>query len=625
MPFAKFKIVFDPSCNPLDTGMVKKIAFVELRSFQDQNRVLKWQDLYYRGSRRVMIEAGDFGDFKRSISFNQEHEAQLQRVEQDFLAGRNRPDHGGFPRTNRMREHPPLHHEENLPMLRPQNAAAAPPSPAKHKSNPFGNAKPVDVLARQHEIEKKLITINHTTIKTPGLLPGDKIDMPHAPPPKQEQPEPVVEKPQDLSMSPSSEKSGLTPAPIPSSVYGQKQSLADLLSSKNDSDSVLGHTTGKAATRKSVSTPKPPVKKPTILKKKQFVVSTPAQQLELAKMTSEEQREVDIIRDTEPTQQPDTNEEAPPVETVEVTEEKVEKNVSAAKDESKIRRPHKESPKEFNKEQKPKELKREPREIRDPREPRPPKETKKRRDSRPKVHEVQEGDKESKPEQTGDVPSKEKTQRDISRLHSISERNKAFASLDRPDFKKHLSEMTQALEEREKPRAARGGKIRRRGGRNGALSDRVNKAGEVQADSKSERAELKDRVVRSERRSDFKSARTDLKPDEDRRTGTSPASPTRQRHQLGREDNKKLELRESNGTSEPKNGVFLRDNGADTSGGESRRGADRGSESSRGADRGRGRGRGRGGRGGRGRGRGNHAGTTGTTPPVQELAGAPES
>lgn len=139
MLYKKAKVVFDPSLNPLDTGVVRKVAFVELSLSADLNRVLKWQDLHYKGSRRVVIEPADFADFKHCISFNEQNASRLQLIE--------------VPKREIMKREPE------------QPTVQAPPKP---KPNPFGNAKPVDVVARRQEIEKKLIMVNHTTFKTPG-------------------------------------------------------------------------------------------------------------------------------------------------------------------------------------------------------------------------------------------------------------------------------------------------------------------------------------------------------------------------------------------------------------------------------------------------------------------------
>ncbi|EGV63330.1 hypothetical protein CANTEDRAFT_123453, partial [Yamadazyma tenuis ATCC 10573] len=65
------------------------------------SRVLKWQDLYYKASKRVMIEQANFLDFQDCMRFNQEHALELQRIEEDLASGKLRPngEHGGPQRS----------------------------------------------------------------------------------------------------------------------------------------------------------------------------------------------------------------------------------------------------------------------------------------------------------------------------------------------------------------------------------------------------------------------------------------------------------------------------------------------------------------------------------------------
>lgn len=84
-PFVKFKILTDPSSNILETHIIKQVAFVELESAQDAQKALKWHDLYYKGTRRVIVEVADFNDFRHCIQFNQEHADEIHRIQQEFL------------------------------------------------------------------------------------------------------------------------------------------------------------------------------------------------------------------------------------------------------------------------------------------------------------------------------------------------------------------------------------------------------------------------------------------------------------------------------------------------------------------------------------------------------------
>ncbi|SGZ50874.1 CIC11C00000000240 [Sungouiella intermedia] len=585
--FVKFKIVFDPSSQPLESGVVKKIAFVELASFADQNRVLKWHDLYYRGSRRVVIEMADFEDFKYCMAFNQEHEQQLRDVEREFLAGKSRhgwaEDHGrglfGHEGMNGGHSHHLLsygrgilgdngalqHRVESL-HNRPSNASSLAPSqpptllqpvrkptlPDHPKPNPFGNAKPVDILLKEHEIENQLITINHTTIRTAGVMES----APEAKVAKQVHSTHLESQAPEPSSLPS-DKPGFTPAPIPSSVYGQKQSLADILS-KNDSDLAL---TPKTSTRKSATTtPKPQVIKPTILKKKSAVTASHEVSVEHSKGEDAANgveveslvENGDLVVSNEDGQG-HTNEEVKASVPEQSSAKEHIRNVKAnkrrelkskegkdverghprergAKRGSKEDKPREQgetrTPREPKEPKEPKELKgpkqskrprepkeqREPRESREVREPKEPKEPRDRRvfgesKESKELKETKEskGSKEPKellkpkhadsteelkvsketlkqkeiddlhgskwPRKTREFrepreprPPRRRGSRDSepfirapkgseedaehkqkTRIHNLSERNKSFASSNRPDFKKQLSEMTNAM------------------------------------------------------------------------------------------------------------------------------------------------------------------------------------
>ncbi|KSA01280.1 uncharacterized protein AC631_02976 [Debaryomyces fabryi] len=315
--FVKFKIVVDPSSNILETHVIKKVAFVELESFQEMNKVLKWQDLYYKATRRVVVELADFHDFQHCIAFNQEHEREIQEIQDDFIKQKQSQHfgHGGFDQPRNIninsppRKHQPLNSHatsilqpslsERKPSM-PQEGSVGPPTaaPQKNKPNPFGAAKPVDVLAKLHEIDKKLITINHTTIKTLGPM-ADDIDLGHhdstgkqassepthvpherrmsqkdsrrtsvnilkRPSPSTSQNVPSAESHPELKEA---EKSQLTKAPIPESIYSPKdnnKSLAELLSKNENPSPPKGRSTPKSIK----NSPKPSTNKPVILKKK---------------------------------------------------------------------------------------------------------------------------------------------------------------------------------------------------------------------------------------------------------------------------------------------------------------------------------------------------------------------
>lgn len=504
--FVKFKIVFDPLSQPLESGVVKKIAFVELLSFSDQSRVLKWHDLYYRGLRRVAIESADFHDFQNCMSFNQENELKLRDVEREFLSGRNRhgwaEDHGrGHEHQNGssfgrgvLGNHGNLSRHENMGgaanILHRPALQTQPKAVSQHpKSNPFGNAKPVDVLSKLNEMDKHLITIGHTTITAPGI--GEELKGAVGESAKNTKSSFSASKDTPSGPSPAPAKPGLTPAPIPSSVYGQRQSLADILS-KNDSD---GSVSAKQAVRKSATgTPKPQVIKPTILKKKPAITSPHQPETELAAppsldgetdgvkklnsdlnetlKESEAEAEVnDVTKTSESHKSPGHNghSQRRELKTQEVKGDQ-EKGAKETRGTKKPRGPKlprdgailENKPKAEVSENRPAEKEREERgsrffknfkSRRDSFENRPPKFPAERRGS--KSDELHKNPEEASLEQP-------ENGRPL-RQQNLLERNKAFAASSRPDFKKHLSEITHASEREHKsprkprkPRAERG-------------------------------------------------------------------------------------------------------------------------------------------------------------------------
>lgn len=269
-PYVKFKILVDPAADPLQTGTVRKIAFVELESYQDYSKALKWHDLYYRQGRRVVVEMADFQDFQHSVKYNQEHQQQLLELEQDVASGKFRLTGSSGPMN---RGSPIAPHRSLGPKLGSHAGAGSGAetskpgfdtvlSKPKPKPNPFGAARPVDVLAKEGEIQKKLITVNHTTIKTMGSINSD--------PPRERRKSMNIlrrdskaeDSPQPPAAAAEQPNSKYSPAPA-ASVYGDGKSgisLAQILSAAN-SDSNLAANSAK-------NSPKPAVSKPTILRKK---------------------------------------------------------------------------------------------------------------------------------------------------------------------------------------------------------------------------------------------------------------------------------------------------------------------------------------------------------------------
>lgn len=334
--FVKFKIVVDPSSNILETKVIKKVAFVELANFSDFQKVSKWQDLYYKQNRRVVIEMADFNDFKTTIRFNEEHQREIAEIEADFNSNKNNPrfqDGGLSGSGDRYSSRPGGVRSDNLRALQSQPPLKSPTlqqlqikTPIlKPKPNPFGNAKPVDTLSKQQEIEKKLINLNKTTVQTlgddienvdiettikkfhesaspryrRGSFEGRRLSFSILKRPtdlaanlnnldssntnNHTTPDPLkkdFDQPKKLNQSKVSAVPGtqslaveesnskkLSPAPVPEYAYLQNtsgKSLAELLAEKPDSNS-----NGKGVTR----TEKKPAPKPIILKKK--VLSQP--------------------------------------------------------------------------------------------------------------------------------------------------------------------------------------------------------------------------------------------------------------------------------------------------------------------------------------------------------------
>lgn len=492
MLFIKFKIVYDPVSNPLETGIVKKSAFVELKSFSDQNRVVNWQDLYYKGNRRVIIEPADYADFQGCMKFNHENDSELRRIEREFLAnktrgsfeGRRSSHSGHIPGLGVLGELEAMHlsGRDNLrmggpgrrssfgsgghngppqpkPLTRFTSSHTATPQvidpghetpalgPPKPKPNPFGNAKPVDILAKEHEMDKKIVSIDPNTVTA---LSSDSEDMLKKK--GSNDANGRVRAPLKTVESAKSESNALSPAPIPSSIYGQKKSLADILSTKSESEDTR---TPNAKGRKSANGTPKPQGKPVILKKKPSTVSSPAHQKELERLSSPDALHLE-------------SKSAPEVST------KSEVLVADLDDGSKLEptqstKPATDATKDVSlKEDKSKAT-----------------QGKRSRDNlRRKLFLRSKRGSVDESITRGGVtvkPSAEFNHPIHKDQHHLTERNKSFSSQQRPDFKKHLIEMTLALEDKvhledkseEKDRSSnRGG---RRGGRRAGSEKRGGK------------------------------------------------------------------------------------------------------------------------------------------------------
>ncbi|KAH3681246.1 hypothetical protein WICPIJ_007792 [Wickerhamomyces pijperi] len=190
MKYQKLKVfweinfeVLQISPDPLEAlNHHKKAAFVELGTHQDLNKVLNWRDLYLdNGMGKVMTMLGNFQDFK---TYNDLHQRVSEEDDPSLPFNRRRvnmrkpinpPQHNidhQFQRPFQPIRQPNIQHQpkrEDFPVFeQPLQHQQAPTQ--RRKSNPFGNAKPVDTLSRQLELESKLkdLEINKTTFRTLG-------------------------------------------------------------------------------------------------------------------------------------------------------------------------------------------------------------------------------------------------------------------------------------------------------------------------------------------------------------------------------------------------------------------------------------------------------------------------
>lgn len=274
----KFKIIFDPTTRPLELGIVKKIAFVELRSFADQTRVSKWQDVVFKGTRRINIEVADFQDFQYCMGFNQENQGRLSQVEQEFLTARPRQGNiddrplggnrfhpngrapGGMPldeilpASNRRIDHRVSNGFPNRlsePTGVSSQAFSNPPLKPRPKHNPFGNAKPVDVIAKEHEMESTYAQEHHSL--PPQLRRKSSVSNAQRP---------NFQDKYEHDRKPVGQISGNTSGTkLGDGSVAKKQTFADVLSSQKEREPVkqISKSSGANATV---------VRKPVILKKK---------------------------------------------------------------------------------------------------------------------------------------------------------------------------------------------------------------------------------------------------------------------------------------------------------------------------------------------------------------------
>ncbi|CDR39444.1 CYFA0S03e03422g1_1 [Cyberlindnera fabianii] len=201
--YVKFKLFWDVDYGALDhvqnpsdaLNKRKKVAFVELQTSQEFDKVLKWVDIYIEnGLGKLLVDPADFEDFKMFNELNgglsKTDDPSLSMAQKRALRGpqgpppallhrnpvpshrpgpqllnHNGPSNTAFPPIGNSQPKP-----HPIPPLHPPS-----PAPPPKKSNPFGNARPVDTLTKELELEKKLqaLEINHTTYRTLGKLDAE--------------------------------------------------------------------------------------------------------------------------------------------------------------------------------------------------------------------------------------------------------------------------------------------------------------------------------------------------------------------------------------------------------------------------------------------------------------------
>lgn len=245
LKFVKLKIFWEILHDKLDVtndpailvNKRKKAAFVELQSVQDFEKVLKWYDLFLGPSfGKIEVNVGNFADFKTyndlnqkiaesddpSIPFTHKRESRFGNgdASSNGHPGQSKFYHGSPESENRPLHREPLHPhshpntqvepKELPPLIQPK------PAQVSKKSNPFGSAKPVDVLSKQIEIEKKLeaLAINKTTFRTVGHDDEDQEKPKTEKPVKESKPTPASTgtKESSATQTPSSRSKPSTPS-----------------------------------------------------------------------------------------------------------------------------------------------------------------------------------------------------------------------------------------------------------------------------------------------------------------------------------------------------------------------------------------------------------------------------
>lgn len=156
--FVKFKLFWELNANPsiavLNNGSVfeqnfkreNKVAFVELYSGRDMDKILKYWTTPMLKLYNIKVEAAEFPDFN-------EYMAKVKLLTD--------------PRDDAAKPYAP-----------PQ-ASKANAKPAKPKSNPFGSAKPVDTQSKILDIEEKVGKLHVEDTSTLRRISGSEPSLQH--------------------------------------------------------------------------------------------------------------------------------------------------------------------------------------------------------------------------------------------------------------------------------------------------------------------------------------------------------------------------------------------------------------------------------------------------------------
>lgn len=210
MRFKKVKIFWELKEDPLFSKNVppeelidpkRKCAFVELESSMNMDKVLKWDVKYGSLRSKLQFFPGNFEDFRLYNDFNQKLSEKFDPEVTTNLRPVSKP----------------------VASTSVDSQAPAPVIKPKPKSNPFGNAKPVDTLSKELELEKALsnLAINKTTFRTLGFKEDEK----NTTQKHKQHTSNSSRKPTSNGHASDTAKLSMKPAPVAPSVWGSSKSV----------------------------------------------------------------------------------------------------------------------------------------------------------------------------------------------------------------------------------------------------------------------------------------------------------------------------------------------------------------------------------------------------------------